>query len=39
MNSQLNPIDAWNVFNVLLIGQTYYIALTDPLELFIKCLK
>ena len=39
MNSQLNTIHVWNVFNVLLNGLTYYIAFIEPLDRFIKCLK
>ena len=39
MNSQLNIIHVWNVCNVLLKGQTYYIAFIEPLDRFIKCLK
>ena len=39
LNYQMNTIHVWNVFNVLLNGQTYYNALNEPLKLVIKCLK
>ena len=39
MNSQLNTIHVWNVFNVLLNCLTYYNALNEPLDRVIKCLK
>ena len=39
MNSKLSTIHVWNVFNVLLNGQTYYNAFNELLDRFIKCLK
>ena len=39
MNSQLNTIHVWNVFNGILNGLTYYNAFIEPLDRFIKCLK